>query len=32
MNNGKQNEYDFVLMLNGKKVKELDPNLSFGQF
>ena len=26
MNNGKQNEFDFVLMLNGKKVKELDPN------
>ena len=26
MNKGKQNEYDFVLMLNGKKVKELDPN------
>lgn len=26
MNNGKQNEFDFVLMFNGKKVKELDPN------
>ncbi len=26
MNNGKQNEFDFVLMLNGKKVSSLDPN------
>ena len=26
MNNGRQNEYDFVLHFNGKKVKELDPN------
>ena len=26
MNNGKQNEFDFVLMLNGKKVSTLDPN------
>ena len=26
MNNGKQNEFDFVLMLNGKKISELDPN------
>ena len=25
-NNGKQNEFDFVLMLNGKKVSNLDPN------
>ena len=25
MNNGKQNEFDFVLMLNGKKISELDP-------
>lgn len=26
MNSGKQNEYDFVLMFNGKKISELDPN------
>ena len=26
MNNGKQNEFDFVLMMNGKKISELDPN------
>lgn len=26
MNYGKQNEFDFVLILNGKKIKNLDPN------